>query len=70
MKFGDREIAREMKFPDRETLEIGIVLFTLLAMQFLPREKSPGFYRDALQPNIFIKALNVMQMDPNWVYCF
>ena len=39
MKFRDREIAREMKFPDRESREIGKFLFTSLELLFLPNEK-------------------------------
>ena len=36
MKFRDREIAREIKFPDRESREIGKVLFTSFEILFLP----------------------------------
>ena len=39
MKFRDREIAREMKFPDRESREIGKTLCTALELSFLPKEK-------------------------------
>ena len=39
MKFRDREIAREIKFPDRESREKGKILFTSLELLFLPDEK-------------------------------
>ena len=41
MKFSDREIAREIKFPDRESREIGKYLCTCLEISFL---LAPGEY--------------------------
>ena len=41
MKFSDREIAREIKFPDRKSREIGKYLCTCLEISFL---LTPGEY--------------------------
>ena len=44
MKFSDREIAREIKFPDRESREIGKDLCTCPEILFFSGHLEPGTY--------------------------
>ena len=57
MEFSDREIAREIKFPDRESREIGKYLCTCLETSFLSNPGTQWVQQNHFNANIGARAL-------------
>ena len=61
MKFGNWEIAREIKFPNKNVRKSEKFIYFAGDGIFALRKKI-GFYKAGLQPKIFLRALNVLKM--------